>query len=153
MMVINGARCACKVGRCETCSLCRRCGCAHDGIAVAVKMARKPGQHGRPKPPALRPKRATNNYKNGELFESPLIPEKPQKGKYSIKLPPPSPPASARVIQSPTDLFKAFDIENRLSSFYFSMHTSSNAALNRAWHGGDHQEISQNSARHTLVLH
>ena len=36
-------RCACRVRRCETCDKCSRCGCAHDGSSVELKMARSVG--------------------------------------------------------------------------------------------------------------
>lgn len=35
--------CKCKVGRCSQCLKCRRCECDHDGIPIAVKLARKGG--------------------------------------------------------------------------------------------------------------
>ena len=36
-------RCACRVRRCKTCGECSRCGCAHDGLSVELKMARSVG--------------------------------------------------------------------------------------------------------------
>lgn len=43
--------CSCRRPRCPQpgCGLCSRCGCDHDGVAVALKVARGPGQHGKRK--------------------------------------------------------------------------------------------------------
>lgn len=61
--------CACRVGRCEQCLLCCRCGCDHDGIPVADKISRK---RGRPPSPA----QSAGQPSPGSLGRPPLPPRR-----------------------------------------------------------------------------
>lgn len=75
MEAITLLTCKCKAGCCDfpTCTAFRRCGCDHDGVPVAEKRGRKPGQRGVSL--GKRKKRGINLYMRGDFFESPATPK------------------------------------------------------------------------------
>jgi hypothetical protein len=107
-----------------------------DGVTNDTK--RKRGQHGprKNKLPPKRPKRSTNTYEEGHLFESPLHPVKSvKKAKYPSKAPPLPPPPSFSMVANPSDLFKAFGMEERTASFYSHVAPVERRADPSAWAG------------------
>lgn len=149
--------CKCKAARCPTCQRCSRCGCGHDGVAVAVKMTRKRGQRTTTRvasASATGKKRAANKYQAGGLAESPYVPLKKAvqveavARKLLTKLGEhPSSNVSAEgqpsggAFQSPFDILKAFGLGSKVNSLRTHIPSIKTRSMAETWEDFDDPDI------------